>query len=700
MTSGKAVMPIGRWYAYAAALAAVALLLAVSAGCAPSPRGSGPEEPRAEKGVIDLTEWPWDEEGTVPLDGEWNFRWLERAQKATEDSSYRDTTLNMPGTWGATEPGDGKELDDIGYGIYRLTILHRPMNEMMAIRLPNISTSYELYIGGKLVHSRGHPDIDERLSIPHQVPATVHFSAPGDRTELKLVVANYDHRHGGIRTSIVMGTSEQIQRLQLRHAAQQLIIMGCLLMIGFYHLGLYILRRKETANVLFALLCLCVGLRTGLIGEGFIVRWLQGMSWETAIRLEYAAFVMAAWAGFGYFCKMYPIELKKVWFKAATGCGAVLILVAAVVPPLSFTSWLIVNQLYVLLFSGRALAGLVAAAHRKREGAVLALIGVAGLVVTIVNDILFYNGWSRSIDLLPFGLLFLIVMNSFIISRRFSLTYDRAEQLSAQLIEWNSSLENRIEERTEELRRSYVTLEEAKTELERIEQARTRLVSNISHDLRTPITLLRGYLEALRDDVISEPEQRDKTIRSMLSKVDGLNSLIQDLFDLSLLEARRLELTLENIPLSYWQERITEQYGLEMQSKGILFSCEIIGEAADTLVAVDVRQMDRVFANLLYNAIRYTPEGGEIALTLRTLPESGRVEILVADSGPGIEPADVPRVFDRYYRKNHSRSSGSGGGGLGLASSKEIVDLHGGRIDVRNSEGGGCVFRIELPVRL
>ena len=700
MTSGKAVMPIGRWYAYAAALAAVALLLAVSAGCAPSPRGSGPEEPRAEKGVIDLTEWPWDEEGTVPLDGEWNFRWLERAQEATGDSSYRDTTLNMPGTWGATEPGDGKELDDIGYGIYRLTILHRPMNEMMAIRLPNISTSYELYIGGKLVHSRGHPDIDERLSIPHQVPATVHFSAPGDRTELKLVVANYDHRHGGIRTSIVMGTSEQIQRLQLRHAAQQLIIMGCLLMIGFYHLGLYILRRKETANVLFALLCLCVGLRTGLIGEGFIVRWLQGMSWETAIRLEYAAFVMAAWAGFGYFCKMYPIELKKVWFKAATGCGAVLILVAAVVPPLSFTSWLIVNQLYVLLFSGRALAGLVAAAHRKREGAVLALIGVAGLVVTIVNDILFYNGWSRSIDLLPFGLLFLIVMNSFIISRRFSLTYDRAEQLSAQLIEWNSSLENRIEERTEELRRSYVTLEEAKTELERIEQARTRLVSNISHDLRTPITLLRGYLEALRDDVISEPEQRDKTIRSMLSKVDGLNSLIQDLFDLSLLEARRLELTLENIPLSYWQERITEQYGLEMQSKGILFSCEIIGEAADTLVAVDVRQMDRVFANLLYNAIRYTPEGGEIALTLRTLPESGRVEILVADSGPGIEPADVPRVFDRYYRKNHSRSSGSGGGGLGLAIPKEIVDLHGGRIDVRNSEGGGCVFRIELPVRL
>lgn len=119
------------------------------------------------------------------------------------------------------------------------------------------------------------------------------------------------------------------------------------------------------------------------------------------------------------------------------------------------------------------------------------------------------------------------------------------------------------------------------------------------------------------------------------------------------------------------------------------------------IVAVDIRQMDRLFANLLYNAIRYTPEGGEIALTLRTLPESGRVEIGGADSGPGIEPADAACVLDRYYRKSHSRSSGMGGGGLGLANSKEIVDLRGGLIDVRHSkdEGGGCVFRIELPSR-
>jgi len=698
LASRNAGKPLSRWLAYVAALTVSLMLLVAAGGCSPSTAASKPS-PFAVNGIMDLREWSWSEDGIVPLDGEWSFHWLERDSGDAERPSFTDTTLEMPGTWEASETGDGKGLDDTGYGIYGLTILHRPQSEMMAIRLPNISTSYELYIGDKLVQSRGHPAMDARLSVPHQVPATVHFSAPEDRTELRLVVANYDHRHGGVRTSIVMGTSEQIQRLQLRHAAQELIIMGCLIMIGFYHLGLFILRRKEIANVMFALLCLCVGIRMGLIGEGFIVRWIQGMSWETAIRLEYGAFVMAAWAGFAYFHTMYPAEIKRIWFKASSIGAAALILIALATPSMLFTSMLFVFQLYILIFSARVLVGLVLSAHRKREGAVLALIGVAGLVATIVNDILFYNGWSDSIDLLPFGLLFLIIMNSFIISLRFSLTYERAEQMSAQLIEWNSSLEERIEERTEELRKSYLTLEKAKLDLERSEQSRVRLVSNISHDLRTPITLLRGYMEALKDDVISEPEKRDKTIRWMLTKVEGLNSLIQDLFDLSMLEARKLELSLENLPLSYWKERITEQYGLEMQNKGIAFRCELGSESdADTVVSADNRQMDRVFANLLYNAIRYTPEGGAILVSLRTLSDRRGAEIQVADSGPGIEPEDVPHIFDRYYRKDESRFSVSKGSGLGLAIAKEIVDLHGGTIEVRNSEDCGCVFRIVLPI--
>ncbi|TVY02335.1 sensor histidine kinase [Cohnella terricola] len=660
------------------------LLFALLSGCSPSSQQSTPS-PRAENGTIDLREWSWKEDGIASLDGEWSFEWLESSGDNGENPNFTASTIDVPGTWDYEEMGNGSELRDYGYGIYRLTILHRNERDMMAIRLPNISTAYELSIDGEPMMSRGRADYQPDLTVPYQLPATVYFNARSDRTELKLVVANYDHRYGGIRTSIVMGDADRIQNLQTRHAAQELVILGALVMIGFYHLGLYVLRRKEIANLMFALLCLFVGLRMGLIGEGFIVRWIDEITWVLSIRLEYISLVLACWAGLVYFQSMYPLEIRRFWIKLSGGCAVLLVLFVLVASPSQFTSWVIAFQLYLLLFSTRVLIGLVLSAKRRREGAKLALIGVAGLVVTIINDILFYNGWSRSIDLVPFGQLFLIVMNSFIISLRFSLTHEKAERMSAQLIEWNSSLEERIEERTEEL--------------QRMEKSRTQLISNISHDLRTPITLLQGYLEALRDNVISEPAQRDKTIRSMLTKVEGLNSLIQDLFELSVLEARKVELSIENVPLSWWKERLMEQYGLEMQSKGINFFCRIEDDAdEETTVAIDMRRMDRVFANLLYNAIRHTPEGGTIGITMASLRDMPFVEIKVVDSGLGIDQADLPHIFDRFYRKSDSRNSASGGSGLGLSIVKEIVELHGGLISAHNSEEGGGVFRILVPV--
>jgi signal transduction histidine kinase len=670
-------------------------VIAFASGCTASPNVK--PFPRAEQGVIDLREWSWDKDGIVPLNGQWKFDWLQSFNKGKPH--FVSSTLEVPGTWDNRSRGGGIPLQGQGYGIYYLTILHQTQRDMISIRLPNIPTAYELSIDGSVVLTRGHIDQDTSKTVPFQLPATVYFKAEHTHTELKLVVANYDHRRGGIRTELFIGNADHIQKLQARHAAQELIVLGCFIMIGFYHLGLFLLRRKEYANLLFVMLCLFVGLRMGLIGESYIIQWIPMINWDLAIRFEYIAFIMSGWSGFGYYQAMYPLEIKRIWFKISSLCAAVLILSVVSMTPLVFTSWILVFQIYILFFSVIILTGLVVSGLRHREGAKLALIGMAGLVLTIVNDMLFYNGWWRSIDLVPFGLLFLIVMNSFIISLRFSLTYERAEQMSVELIEWNSSLEERIAERTHELQQSYMTLDDAKTDLERMELSRKQLVSNISHDLRTPMTLLQGYLEALRDNVITDAEQRDTTIRLMLSKVEGLNSLIQDLFDLSVLEAHRVELTLENIPLSSWKERIMVQYNLEMQAKEIKFNCVFANELTHVAkVAIDIHRMDRVFANLLYNALRYTPEGGSITITMKALQDIQAVEVIIADSGAGIQSEDLPYIFERFYKKDKSRHSSSGGSGLGLSIAKEIVELHGGKIRAYNPPEGGSVFEMMLPM--
>lgn len=671
-------------------------LLLVLSGCKASDKS--PETPEAKQGVLDLTDWNWEHDGPLPLNGEWKFEWLGGGDKAGVPERLA-TTIRVPGIWGTTITGDGDKLPDRGHAVYRLRINHAPTERQLAIRVPNIMTAYALYVDGELFASRGVPGQDARSTVPYQVPATVFFNATGASTELELHVSNFDHRRGGIRTTFILGQDDQIQKMSFRHEAQEMIVFGCLIMISIYHFGLYALRRQEIANLLFALLCLFVALRMGAIGEGMFVQWIPGFTWTLAIRTEYIAFAVSGWAGYGYFHRMYPKEVKRIGYLIARWVALALVLFTVVAPPYVFSSYLVAYQLYVLLFGFAAFVSILLSGIRRREGAKLTLLGISGMLLSIVNDVMFYNGFRQSIDLVPFGLLFLIIMNSFIISFRFSQTYERAEQMSAELKDWNNSLELKIAERTEELQRSYATVEHAKSELERMEHSRRQLVSNISHDLRTPITLLQGYLEALRDRVISDEEQRNATIRLMLTKVEGLNSLIQDLFEISVLEARKVELIPERLALAHWRENLLEQYGLEMEQRGIRFDCRLDNPAIGILmVSIDLQRMNRVFANLIYNAVRYTPKGGSIEIAIAADDPHHRVKMVISDSGDGINPDDLPHIFDRFYKNDKFRHSQSGGSGLGLAIVKEIVELHGGTIRAYNGQSGGCTFEIALPL--
>jgi signal transduction histidine kinase len=669
-------------------------LILLTTGC--SPLMERASSTPIVNGRLDLSGRDWEENGPLPLDGQWRFNWTNDADHQRSDNF---STINVPGTWGGSLTVQGMKMDGQGYGIYMLSVQNPKSQPLMAIRVPNIATAYSMYIDHVLVQRRGEIGFSADTSKPFQLPATVYYEPKDKVTDIRLIVSNFDHRNGGIRTPLVMGTAEQIESFVYRRQAQEWIIFGSFLMIALYHFGLYALRRKDTANIYFALLCLFIAARMGVIGEGLLIRVLPFFTWESALKTEYICFVLSGWTGFAYFQKMFPGEIAKKWRLAFSVYGALLISITLSLAPIQFTKAIIAYQIYVLLIGAWLLTALVLSAVRKREGARLALVGVAGLVVAVVNDITFYNGWRQSPDLVPYGQLFLIFMNSFIIAQRFSRTFDRAEQLSAELKQWNSHLEEKIDERTEQLRGSLETLEEAKLGLERAEQSRRQLVSNISHDLRTPMTLIQGYLEALRDDVITEPEQRGDTIRLMLSKAEGLNRLIDDLFELSVLEAGRVDHAPERWTVEDWKERIQKQFALEMREAGHEFHCSVRGDRQDAkaIVEIDVYRMDRVFANLLYNALRYLPSDGAVSIDFNVREDRRSVEVLVADNGSGIAPDDLAHVFDRFYKNNKSRHSSSGGSGLGLSISREIVGLNGGTITAENRPEGGCLFRMIFP---
>ncbi|WP_417291707.1 sensor histidine kinase [Cohnella cellulosilytica] len=227
------------------------------------------------------------------------------------------------------------------------------------------------------------------------------------------------------------------------------------------------------------------------------------------------------------------------------------------------------------------------------------------------------------------------------------------------------------------------------------ESARRELIANVSHDLRTPLASIQSFVEALEDEVIKDEETFQRYLHTIRLETRRLGGLIQDLFELSSMEAQGETFA----PQPYHVDEILigtlESFSLHLEEKRLKVEIEM----PDKLPAANMMpaQIKRVLSNLLQNAIQYSPVGGKIVLSASRLNESF-LNISVADEGEGMEAAETSRIFERFYRVDKSRSKSSGGAGLGLAIAKSIVGLHGGEIGVRSSVGEGSCFWFTLPI--
>jgi two-component system OmpR family sensor kinase len=230
-------------------------------------------------------------------------------------------------------------------------------------------------------------------------------------------------------------------------------------------------------------------------------------------------------------------------------------------------------------------------------------------------------------------------------------------------------------------------------ELEKTDELRRELVANISHDLRTPLTSLRGFLEtmALKQANLS-PQETKEYLRGAIRQTDRLSRLVADLFELARLESGTQEMEVETLALAELAQDAVQQFRLQADERGIDLQVEVPGGPA--IVDGDMSLLARVLDNLLDNGLRFTSGGGQVTLGLRESPQWVSVE--VRDTGCGIAPEDLPYVFDRFFGRKQ-RDVESDHAGLGLAITKRIVELHGGTIEVASQLGHGTTFSVTLP---
>jgi two-component system phosphate regulon sensor histidine kinase PhoR len=230
------------------------------------------------------------------------------------------------------------------------------------------------------------------------------------------------------------------------------------------------------------------------------------------------------------------------------------------------------------------------------------------------------------------------------------------------------------------------------TDIRRLERVRTDFVANVSHELRTPITAIRGYAETLRAGALKDPTVAANMVEIIFRQSERLSQLVEDLLDLSRLEAKERQLAAEPVALLEAANRASEVVRPKADSKGISL---VIRVPADLKATGDERALEQVLLNLLDNAVKYMTGGGKVEVIGRE--ENGECVLEVRDTGAGIEAKHLPRIFERFYRIDKGRSRDMGGTGLGLSIVKHLVAAMKGQVTVDSKPGAGSTFRVKLP---
>jgi two-component system, OmpR family, phosphate regulon sensor histidine kinase PhoR len=232
------------------------------------------------------------------------------------------------------------------------------------------------------------------------------------------------------------------------------------------------------------------------------------------------------------------------------------------------------------------------------------------------------------------------------------------------------------------------------TRLERLERVRQEFLSNVSHELRTPLTAIITFVETLEAGAGEDPETAQRFLSVIRRNAERMHDLINDILELSAIEAGTVAVEAQSVRLAALVSECFTALAARADERGLALRNEV---APEVHVHADPRRLEQMLTNLVDNAVKFNREGGRVVVTHERVGERDRIN--VSDTGDGIAPEHLPRIFERFYRVDRARSRALGGTGLGLAIVKHLARAHGGEATVRSAPGEGSAFTIELPVR-
>ncbi len=319
------------------------------------------------------------------------------------------------------------------------------------------------------------------------------------------------------------------------------------------------------------------------------------------------------------------------------------------------------------------------------QGSVV-LFSSFGLISNSIHNIIFL------VILASLGAVALAIGFTFFISKKLGAPLITMEKVAKQIAE-KKNFSLRVDYKAnDEIGSLAHAINHLSETLERYQTNRNEFFSNITHELKTPLTYVKGYANAVRHEMYQNREERDEFLEIIENETDHISNLMDDLTDLSKIEEGKIDLNKEDINVNKLAEEMVRRSQFRASEKGLTMNLDV----PDSIVFLfaDKNRLDQVLTNLVENAVRYTEKG---SITLKVKEERDEVMIRVKDTGIGIKKEDIPYLFERFYRVDKSRSRANGGTGLGLAIVKNLVEMHEGDIEVDSELNKGTTITLRFP---
>jgi len=655
---------------------------------------SGKKQPKAIKGVLDLRGWDFEKDGPVKLDGEWEFYWqklLTQKDFESESPPVKTGYIPVPGYWNSFEM-NGKEIGAEGHATFRLRLITPEKNNKLGLKLGPISTAYELDVNGKTILAAGQVGKTREKMRPSYKPRVETLEKAQKENLVQIRISNYHHRGGGIGDSISLGRTSHLMAIKAQQARLAWFLFGSLLIMGFYHLGLFSLRRVDKSTLWFGIFCAFIAFRSITLGNYFLYWFFPGNIWWLVHKIEYftAFTALPIFALFLY--SIFPDEFFRKPLKIICSLGWIFAGIVALTPSFVYSKTQGYFNIFLILAGTYVLYVMILAIKHKREGSKTFFTGFIILFAIVIHDVLVAQRLIQGPQYGALGVFLFIFSQASLLSVRFSQAFRRVESLSTEL-----DVKNK--------------------DLVRLDQIKDEFLANTSHELRTPLNGIIGIADSLIEGATGKLNQEtNKNLGLIVSSGKRLASLINDILDFSKIRNRDLALNLKPVDLGSMVDVVLTVSQPLLKGKELVFKNDV----PEDLPAVhcDENRLQQILHNLVGNAVKFTQkgeivisaaltpqpplpqgEGEEDGVSSSPLPvgEGSGVRVTVSDTGIGIPKEKQEAIFTSFEQADASTEREYGGTGLGLSISKQLVELHGGKIWVESQPGQGSQFNFTLP---